>query len=252
MKQLILTPKSFLGATTISRNYTILEINYSDFTETEQLEILSEANKILNNAHSRAANSNIIRNEKTKENDAFAGILAEFAIMKFLNSLQQNSAYRPIITSTKNQIDIIWKYQKIDFSLEVRSSFVRNGIEFALYAINPAKEETYFDVLGPYYQEYKTTYDNQRDVYARVLFSGNKYNVKERFITQKESFYIIGFMYGEYLVNLNLHKSLESDDSTFSKFGSKTGDYLVSPINNITDIETFMVNLNNKSLNPFN
>lgn len=250
MKEIVLTKESFNGYTTISRQYIICEINYSYFTDNEKKEILDDANNIIKNAHAGTANSNINRNPKTKENDAFAGILAEFAIMKFLNTLIPNSACRPPVTSTKNQIDIFWKYQNTTYSLEVRSSFVKNGIPFALYAIDRSNKEPYFDILGPYYQEYKTTYDSQKDVYARVLFTGNKYNVKERFLKNDENFYIIGFMEGEKLINLNKHKNLKGN-TTFSKLGSKFGDYRVAPIDKITDVNSFITNISKNSLNPF-
>lgn len=250
MEEIVLTKENFSGDTTISRQYIIYEINYSYFTDKEKQEILDDANNIIKNAHNGTANSNINRNQKTKENDAFAGILAEFAIMKFLNTVKPNSAYRPPVTSTKNQIDIFWKYKNTTYSLEVRSSFVQNGIAFALYAIDRSSMEPYFDILGPYYQEYKTTYDTQKDVYARVLFNGSKYNVKERFLNNYENFYIIGFMDGEKLISLNKHKNLKGN-ATFSKLGSKYGDYRVAPIDKITDVKSFLTNISKNSLNPF-
>lgn len=111
----------------------------------------------------------------------------------------------------------------------MRSSFVNNGIPFALFAVNKNTHETYFDVLGSYYQQsHKFDYETPKDAYARVLFKGNKYTVYQRFIEQNELFYIIGFMDGPTLINLNYHKPL-TPNSAFSKHGSLTGSYYVSP-----------------------
>ena len=251
MHLLSCTNRNFNGASPISREYLILKVDYSDFNDDEKRKIHDDALTLINYAHSSAANTNITRDGITKENDAYAGILAEFAVTKLLNTIVSNSAYRPNTVSSQNQIDILWNYKNVKYSIEVRSSFVRNGIPFALYAFNYQNNSTYFDIIGPYKQGYKPEYDSQKDVYARVLFNGAKFNVKNRFINNNEPFYIIGFIDGNKLKNLDFHKTLKEENATFSKSGSVVGDYFVAPINKIIDVGTLSSNCRNNISNPF-
>lgn len=250
MRLLNYTPQSY-GTTSIKRNYTILACQFSDFTQPDQQLIHQEANILANKANNSAANSGKTRDLIIKKNDAYAGILAEFATMYLLNRCCPNSASRPTMTTTANQVDIFWNYLKQQWSLEVRSSFVNNGIPFSLFAVNNQTGKTYFDVLGPYYQQsYKATYEPIKDVYVRVLFPKRKYDVYNRFIKQNECFYVIGFMDGPTLINLNYHKSLQPN-SSFTKHGNLTGSYYVSPMDNIIDVKKIIHNIKLKLENPF-
>lgn len=247
MKKLTLTPNQ-VG---VSRNYTVYEFHFSDFDSQTKKTIIREAENLAINANNGAANNGGTRSPIVKQNDAYAGILAEFATLKFLNFLKPNSATRPVVNSTANQIDLLWSYQSNKFTLEVRSSFVNNGLEFGLFAVNPKTNQTYFDVLGPYYQQsYKKQYESFKDAYVRVLFVGKKYDVKNRFVNKDESFYLIGFMDGQQLINMNCHKSL-TPNSAFTKHGSLTGDYYVAPINYICDIDKVTYNVGSGVANPF-
>ena len=76
---------------------------------------------------------------------------------------------------------------------------------------------------------------NQWKIYARVLFEKTKYDVKNRFIEKDEPFYLIGFLSGEKLIELDYHKSLTEKDAT----NLVSGDYYVAPINRIWDIAEF-------------
>ena len=235
----------------IQRSYTICEFQFSDFDIQTQQAIIQEATILASGTNSGAANSGNTRSQTVKENDAFAGILAEFATLDFLNQIIPNSAIRPPVSNTANQIDLLWNYLGKRLTLEVRSSFVNNGLNFALFNVNPYTQQTYFDVLGPYYQQsYKIQYEPPKDAYARVLFKGNKYDVKNRFITNNEPFYLIGFMDGQQLIDLNQHKSLQPN-SAITKHGSLTGDYYVAPINQITDISKITFNVQLNLENPF-
>lgn len=247
MKNLTLNSNSIR----IQKSYTICEFRFSDFDSLTQQTIISEAKNLALNTNSGAANSGDTRTPIVKINDAYAGILAEFATLKFLNNIIQNSAERPVVNNTANQIDLSWNYFGNPLTLEVRSSFVNNGLQFGLFAINPSTRQTYFDVLGPYYQQsYKTQYEPPKDAYVRVLFEGKKYDVENRFINNDEAFYLIGFMDGQTLINMNYHKSL-TKNSAFTKNGSLTGDYYVAPINHITDISKVISNVQSNASNPF-
>ena len=171
-------------------------------------------------------------------NDAIAGLLAEYATMYLINLYDLGNAFRPKGNSSYNQVDIICEQEHETYTIEVRSSFVRNGIDFALYAVDKNTKLPYFDILGPYYQDsYKPKYEEIRDFYSRVLFNDVKEDVMSRFINNDEEFYLIGFYPGKAIINLDYHKKLYPG-SAFTKTGNLSGDYYVSPIVNIMDIDT--------------
>ncbi|WP_195936313.1 hypothetical protein [Lactococcus lactis] len=235
----------------VQRVYVICEFRFSDFDVQTQKTIIRDAEALASNANNGAANSGDVRDQMTKLNDAYAGILAEFATLDFLNQIIPNSATRPAVNNTANQIDLLWNYLGHSLTLEVRSSFVNKGLRFGLFNVERCTQKTYFDVLGPYYQQsYKTQYEPPKDAYVRVLFEGRKYDVKNRFITKDEPFYLIGFMDGQKLINMNYHKPL-TKNSTFTKHGSLTGDYYVAPINLISDIAKVLSNIQSNAANPF-
>ncbi len=145
--------------------------------------------------------------------------------------------------SSKNQIDIKLKNKINTYEIEVRSSFVNHGIEFALYGINRNTADklyankNFFDVLGPYKQNtYKEDFESIKDLYFRVLFDGKKYDVENRFIENNESFFIIGGMKGEDIIKLNYHKTLQASDAV----NITPGNYYVAPMNRITDVKSII------------
>lgn len=238
MKYLTLTPKSYYGVTPITREYSILELHFSDFSDSDKKAIQSEARLLATQANSSAANSGLPRDQNAKLCDAYSGIIAEYAVVYFLNSLIPNSAYRPKVTSSINQVDINWNYNNLDISIEVRSSFVKNGISFALYAYNAKKNQMFFDIIGPYYQgDYKPDFESQKDYYFRVLFVGDKNNTIEDIIENDCPFYLIGAIKGKVIIEYNLHKKLSQGEANF-KIGNPNGDYYVIPISNIVDAGT--------------
>lgn len=225
--------------TIIQREYVVATFRFSDFSEKDREELKKEALFLSNNVNNRAANSGDYRSAENLLNDAIAGLLAEYATMYLINSFDLGNAFRPKSNSSYNQVDIICEKEQETYTIEVRSSFVRNGIEFALYHVNKKTKLPYFDILGPYYQEsYKPNYEEIRDFYSRVLFDGKKEKVMNRFINNDEEFYLIGFYPGEAIIELDYHKKLYPG-SAFTKTGNLSGDYYVSPIVNIMDIDTF-------------
>jgi hypothetical protein len=97
------------------------------------------------------------------KNNCVAGILAEYCWKFYLND--SNLIIRVSETPfeyASNQIDL--QIIKVKKSIEVRSSFPRNGIPFAL--CHPYKE---FDVIGPYATDYKPG-EIKKDFYVRTLF----------------------------------------------------------------------------------
>lgn len=247
LKIITKTAENYSGNSNIKRKYGILEFQYSDFDTLTKEIIGSEANILIENANDGAANSGLSRNLETKSDDAFSGIIAEFAVLQFLNTLVPNSANRPIVTTSHNQVDITWQFNEKNYSIEVRSSFVKNGIDFALFATNEKTNMPYFDMLGPYYQtKYKTDYESDKDSYFRVLYPGIKKNIYSKLVKNNESFYIIGELSNKELKQKGYHKKLSPEEAVSSN-GNLTGDYFVSPINSVVDCEQFILN-NNLSL----
>lgn len=77
-------------------------------------------------------------------------MLAEFATVYYLNSLNLGIASRPEVTDLSNQIDVVWEFNKdLSKTVEVRSSFVKNGLDFGLFVIDNSTNQPYFDIIGP-------------------------------------------------------------------------------------------------------
>ena len=221
----------------VNRDYVVMEFRFSDFSEGDKEKIKQDAEELSQKANKKGANSGKTRPSKVVENDAYAGVLAEFATVYYLNSLDHGTAFRPEVTDLSNQIDVEWEFsEKNSITIEVRSSFVTNGLNFGLFAIDKSTNQPYFDIIGPYYQEgLKDNYEPVKNIYARVLFEDVKYDVKNRFIEQNEPFYLIGFISGKKLIKLDYHKPLTEKDET----NLTSGDYYVAPINEIWDIASF-------------
>lgn len=105
------------------------------------------------NLYKGGANSSEERADDIIEIDNKSGLIAELACEEILSWLYgKNNVTKPSNKSSHNQIDIMIAGKTI----EVRSSCVRNGIDFAIFS--PDKKngnDSYFDVIGPYSNGYK-------------------------------------------------------------------------------------------------
>lgn len=236
-KKMMEDPNLSTKPTLVNRDYVVMEFRFSEFSEGDKEKIIQDAEELSQKANKKGANSGKTRPSKVVENDAYAGVLAEFATVYYLNSLDLGTVFRPEVTDISNQIDVLWEFSENDsITIEVRSSFVNNGLDFGLFVIDKSTNQPFFDIIGPYYQKnYKTDYEPVKDFYARVLFEGKKYNVKNRFIEKNEPFYLIGFISGKKLIKRDYHKPLTEKDAT----NLISGDYYVAPINEIWDIAMF-------------
>ncbi len=136
------------------------------------LEIAKEIEPKLNSSQ---ANTGEERAPETKTDCNNAGLIAEYACYEFLKWLFGEIIEKPKSEGAKNQIDIdaISALGK-KLTIEVRSSFVNNGIIFALFMkdkFHPGYQ--YFDVIGPYTNGYKPD-EECKDFYMRVLFPFKK------------------------------------------------------------------------------
>lgn len=157
-------------------SFVCLEINIpkgSRFME----RVSKKAQEIMPNLNRGQANTSLRRSDRTVEIDNYSGIIAEFACTEILNwRYGEDKIIKPENNISFNQIDIRLFNKK---TIEVRSSCVRNGLDFALFAQdkkNPGSQ--YFDVIGPYSNGYKPG-EVQKDYYMRVLYECRKEDFME-------------------------------------------------------------------------
>jgi hypothetical protein len=126
--------------------------------------IINSGKRLAHHVNPAAANNAF--HKRTKErlvDNCVAGVLAEYCWKKFLN----DTAGDKIVDFTdfkgaSIQIDLITLNSKK--LIEVRSSFPRNGLEFAI-----CHSTHEFDILGPYSNQVKPS-EIQKDFYTRTLF----------------------------------------------------------------------------------
>lgn len=174
----------------------------------------------------QANNSTEPRDKKRLLINATAGILAEYVWKLFLNSFHHpnNFVEVPEPIDVRNQIDLntVGKNKK----LEIRSSFVKNGIKFAL-----CHESQYFDVIGPYHNSYKPN-EPQKDFYLRTLFP---FESDIFFQQQQMDIYLTGGATWEMMCDENLYKI--KDCKPEDVFFSVKSSYRVIPMEKSLDIE---------------
>lgn len=118
------------------------------------------------------ANSSKKRDKQTIGIDNLSGFIAECACYSFLKSVFGGKIDKPSFNDSKKQVDLCFSEGKK--TIEVRSSCVKNGIEFAIFATpNPSCDEQYFDVIGPYSNGYKPG-EIEKDFYMRVFYCCDK------------------------------------------------------------------------------
>lgn len=260
MQTKVITSKDYKSKYKANRDkYTILEFNWSDFSEEEKQNIYKEADILYEKADETSANTGKPRDPETKYIDSLSGVMAEFAVTKFFNEILNDNwnARRPIVTTTHNQVDIDLEYKETNYKVEVRSSFVQNGITFALYGVHSSGEykgKTYFDVLGTYKQKvHKKDFESVKDLFMRVLFdinseSSDKFKKDREFyknrtyfinkyIDRDEPFYIIGGMSGDAIMKEKYTKKLSSKDLSGYISNISEGEYNVAEISKISDVE---------------
>lgn len=126
-------------------------------------ELLDQASALANQVAKNSANdASYVRRRDRLIRNALAGLLSERAWRLAVNKLtnRETLSSTPFVRSY-DQIDLVSDEGK---TIEVRSSFPRGGLAFAL--CHPEHE---FDVIGPYTNDYKT-HEVAKDIYVRTLF----------------------------------------------------------------------------------
>lgn len=228
---------------TINREaFACLEVNVSSNSEFMR-KSFEEAHRILPHLNLGQANSSETRALSVAEIDNLSGIIAERACAEVLRWIYGNGKIvRPDNQTSYNQIDLKLYNEK---TIEVRSSCVRNGIDFALFAKskNP-KESQYFDVLGPYTNGYKAI-ETYKDYYMRVFFECDKKDFMSLLKAPFLQMYITGGATKEMMQNASL---LENKHLT-PEGGQVTvvSDYRVIPMGKSLDIREYLDRLESEN-----
>lgn len=147
-------------------------------------ELIETGSDLATKVNSGAANNAALsRNYERIKNNCIAGVLAEYAWRSYLNKDREIVA-ETSFESVNNQIDL--KIISNAKTIEVRSSFPRNGIEFAICSF---KYE--FDIIGPYNNNYKPT-EIQKDFYIRTLFPFESHLIIEKIKLDGFAIYLTG------------------------------------------------------------
>jgi hypothetical protein len=168
MKRSIITLecKSFDNNTKRRTPFRVIKYSFDYLTSTEDKlfldQMYSEGVYLANKVNPGAANNAAEKRSYEKIlNNCVAGVLSEYLWMNFLN--HQNILVESTrFESAANQIDL--KIISNNKKIEVRSSFPRNGIKFAICSSTHE-----FDVIGMYSNGYKPS-EIQKDYYVRALF----------------------------------------------------------------------------------
>lgn len=211
--------------------FTVVEytFNYSDSEDKQLIDSLfSDARELADKVFPGAANDSVhARSHKKILANCLAGVLSEYCWKHFLNYRKETVRSTPF-ESAANQIDleIISNRKKI----EVRSSFPRNGICFAI--CHPKYE---FDILGPYSNNYKLG-EVKKDYFIRTLFDGIKRPIEILDLIKSNSFtlYLTGGATYEMMIDRQLSK--EKNFIPEDSFSITTESvYLVVPFHNALD-----------------
>lgn len=158
--------KDYDRNTNMQKDFSVAKylFNYLSDKDDKQLldSIILKGTELARKVNSGAANDSTKKREFEKiVNNCIAGILSEFLWKEFLNR-DGNIVEETIFLSSSNQIDL--KIVSNNKKIEVRSSFPRNGIDFAL-----CSSSYEFDIIGMYSNDYKPL-EIQKDYYVRSLF----------------------------------------------------------------------------------
>ena len=184
----------FSGFTVARRQFLCARFDLSRAAHGDFLnEVLEEAGALQGEVNRNRANGHTARTKQVVGVDCLAGVLAERLTLHLLNkAFGEPIASRPEAVSSINQIDILSSSRGQKRTMEVRSSFPRNGAAFALFHTDKNGVQ-YFDVLGPYHNtEYKPEDECMKDYFLRVLFPVDKRDAAAYFRRDHFTAYLTG------------------------------------------------------------
>ena len=204
------------------------QFDYTDSSDKALLDGIFQSSVVLSkNVNIGAANDSTIgRSDERLLANCIAGLTSEYCWKHFLNFRDKCVSTTPF-ESAANQIDleVISNHKRI----EVRSSFPRNGLPFAI--CHPEKE---FDILGPYSNSYKPG-EVYKDYYVRTLFHlETPMKIIEKIHSKEFIVYLTGGATHEMMFDPNLSKNKDLIPEDSLGVQEKTT-YRVVPFHNALD-----------------
>lgn len=197
--------------------------------------VLDDAGKIFPNLNVGQANTSEKRAADIVEIDNLSGVIAESACYDILRwQFGNENISKPLADNAVNQIDIKLKTGK---TIEVRSSCVQNGIDFAVFKRDKSNHSRqYFDVIGPYTNGYKPG-EYLKDYYMRVLYWCDK----KQFMTLLDRPVLTLFLTGGATKAMMLDPNIYQNKHLVPAGGQvqKESDYRVIPLGKSLDAKEF-------------
>ena len=214
------------------RKEPFIAIKYHfDYNDSQDKSILDEvilkSEQLANKVYAGAANNSTqYRSTKKILANCIGGMMAEFCWKHFLNYKQETVRTTPFL-SASNQIDLetINGRKKI----EIRSSFPRNGIKFAI--CHPQYE---FKIVGPYSNSYKPS-EPTKDYFLSCLFPlENPFEIIKLIRSSDFNFFLTGGATYQMMFdnNISYEKTLVPEGSIIPEVESS---YRVVPFHNALD-----------------
>jgi hypothetical protein len=203
-----------------ARNFNIIQCSLTRGTP-EYNSILARSEQLARLVSTGAANNaQFERNLQRRLIDSFGGLCAEAGWELYINSAFNNIASPTPFTSASVQIDIQLNQGHL---VEVRSSFPRNGVKFAL-----CNTSANFKNIGPYSNSIKPG-EVQKDLYLAVLFDTQKADL---LTAETVTFSLVGGSTWDMMVNRGVNVALTPwDDDSFAVRST----YRVVYLNNALD-----------------
>lgn len=202
--------------------------------------VRQEATLINNRLNSHSASAGVVRSDGTVTADNLIGLIAEFACYKILKKeLGDKNVVKPTSRNSHNQIDIQLISGK---TIEVRSSCIRNGLNFALFSVDCISKKQYIDVIGPYCNTAYKAYENIKDFYMRVIYVGDTASVFSNIINGGNVLlFITGGATKQMLEEIGYRKFMTSPADSRAR---EKGDYTVVQMSDSFDYPDFIEQLN--------
>ena len=192
--------------------------------------MLTQAETLASQVNKNSANdASFVRSQERLIRNALAGLLSESAWRLAVNGLTKKKTLSfTNFTHTYEQIDLVTDKNK---TIEVRSSFPRKGLAFAL--CSPTYE---FDVIGPYVNDYKPG-EISKDLYVRTLFPFEESELLERIRGKGIQMFLTGGATHEMFSDssLSIEKSMTSMEDVLLNQVGPASKYKVIPFSKALD-----------------
>ena len=212
--------------------YIQVDLIFATNSEDQKLLVgmLAQAEELARQVTKKSANdASHVRSQERLIRNALAGLISECAWRLAMNGLTKTETLLSTkFTRTYDQIDLVTRDNK---TIEVRSSFPRKGLVFAL--CNPTYE---FDVIGPYINDYKPS-EISKDIYVRTLFPFDESELIERVLGKGIQMFLTGGATKEMFMNPMMfsEKSMTAMEDTLLNQNGPVSTYKVIPFSRALD-----------------